>query len=111
MSGKTALYGATKTISVRTNPSAVSGLKLKASAKDAVRLSWTKNTSADGYIIEMKVGGVWKRAGKITKNSTVEFRKSGLKSKTSYTFRVQAYKMSGKTALYGATKTITVKTK
>ncbi len=111
MSGKTALYGATKTISVRTNPSTVSGLKLKASAKNAVRLSWTKNTSADGYIIEMKVNGIWKRAGKITKNTTVEFKKSGLKSKTSYTFRIKAYKMSGKTALYSGYKTITVKTK
>ena len=111
MSGKTALYGTAKTISVRTSPSAVSGLKLKASAKNAVRLSWSKNTSADGYIVEMKVGGVWKRAGKLTKNSTVEFKKSGLKSKTSYTFRIKAYKMSGKTALYGAAKTITVKTK
>ncbi len=111
MSGKTALYSATKTISVRTNPSAVSGLKLKNSAKNAVRLSWTKNTSADGYIVEMKVGGVWKRAGKITSNSTVEFKKSGLKSNTSYTFRVKSYKMSGKTALYSGYTTITVKTK
>ncbi len=111
MSGNTALYSATKTISVRTNPSAVSGLKLKNSAKDAVRLSWTKNTSADGYIIEMKSGSTWTRVGKVTKNSTVEFRKGSLKSKTSYSFRIKAYKMSGKTALYGATKTITVKTK
>ncbi len=111
MSGKTALYGATKTISVRTNPSAVAGLKLKASAKNAVRLTWNKNTSADGYIVEMKVNGVWKRAGKISKNSTVEFKKSGLKSKTAYAFRVKTYKMSGKTALYSGYKTITVKTK
>ncbi len=111
MSGKTALYGATKTISVRTNPSTTTGIKLKNSAKNAVRLSWTKNTSADGYIIEMKVNGVWKRAGKITKNSTIEFKKSGLKSKTSYTFRIKSYKMSGKTALYSGYKTITVKTK
>ena len=111
MSGKTALYGTAKTISVCTNPSTVSGLKLKASAKDAIRLAWSKNTSADGYIIEMKSGSTWTRVGKISKNSTVEFKKSGLKSKTSYSFRVKAYKMSGKTALYGATRAITVKTK
>ncbi len=111
MSGKTALYGATKTISVRTNPSTTSGLKLKNSAKNAVRLSWTKNTSADGYIIEMKSGNSWVRVGKITKNSTIEFKKSGLQAGTAYTFRVKAYKMSGKTALYSGYKTITVKTK
>lgn len=91
--------------------SAVSGLKLKAAAKDAVRLSWNKNTSADGYIIEMKSGSSWTRVGKITSNSTVEFRKSGLKAGTAYTFRVKAYKMSGKTGLYSGYKTITVKTK
>ena len=111
MVGSTPLYSGYKTISACTKPSNISGLRLKAAVSNAVRLAWSKNTSADGYIVEMKVGGVWKRAGKITKNSTVEFKKSGLKSKTSYTFRVKAYKMSGKTALYGATKTITVKTK
>ncbi len=111
MSGTTALYSGYSTLSAMTYPSAVSGLKLKAAAKDAVRLAWDKNTSADGYIIEMKSGDTWTRVSKITKNSTVEFRKGGLKSKTSYSFRIKAYKMSGKTALYGATKTITVKTK
>ena len=111
MSGKTAYYSGYKSISARTNPTAVSGLKLKNSAKDAVRLSWTKNTSADGYIIEMKSGSSWVRVGKITKNSTVEFRKGSLKSKTSYSFRIKTYKMSGSTALYSGYKTITVKTK
>ncbi len=111
MSGKTALYSGYTTISARTNPSAVSGLKLKGRAADALRIAWAKNTSADGYIIEMKSGGKWVRVGKITKNSTVEFKKSKLKAGTLYTFRVKAYKMSGKTALYSGYKTITVKTK
>ncbi len=111
MSGKTALYSAYKTISATTNPSVVSGLKLKAANSNAVRLAWEEDISADGYIIEQKVDGEWTRVGKITKNSTVEFRKSGLNSKTSYLFRVKAYKTVGKTALYSATKTITVKTK
>ena len=111
MDGKTALYSAYKTISATTNPSVVSGLKLKAANSNAVRLAWEEDISADGYIIEQKVDGEWTRVGKITKNSTVEFRKSGLNSKTSYLFRVKAYKTVGKTALYSATKTITVKTK
>lgn len=111
MVGKTPLYSGYKSISARTDPTAVGGLYLKGSAKDAVRLAWNKNTSADGYIIERKSGSDWIRVKKITKNSTSEYRISGLKSKTSYTFRVRTYKMSGKTPLYGAAKTITVRTK
>ncbi len=111
MVGKTALYSGYKSISARTNPTAVGGLYLKGSAKDAVRLAWNKNTSAGGYIIERKSGNKWIRVTKITNNSTTQYRISGLKSKTSYTFRVRTYKMSGKTPLYGAAKTITVRAK
>ena len=107
MSGSTALYSGYTTISARTNPSAISGLKVKGKANNALRIAWTKNTSADGYIIEMKSGSTWTRVGKITKNSTVEFRKAGLNAGTSYSFRVKAYKMSGSTALYSGYKTVT----
>ncbi|MCH5324151.1 MAG: fibronectin type III domain-containing protein [Eubacterium sp.] len=110
MSGSTALYGNTKTISARTNPSAMKGVTLKARAADALRLTWTRNTSADGYIVEMLVNGVWKRAGKVTGNSNVEFKKSGLAGGTAYSFRVCAYKMSGNTALYGKYTTVSYRT-
>ena len=83
----------------------------KGRAADALRLTWTENTSADGYIIEMKDGDTWKRVGKLKDSSAVEFNKYQLKSGTTYTFRVMSYKMSGKTPLYSGYKTITVKTK
>ena len=102
MYGSTAVYGAySTTLSVRTNPSVVAGAKLGGRAADALRINWTKNTSADGYIVEMYQNGKWARVAKITKNSTTTFRKLGLKASTVYKFRVRAYKMSGKTALYG----------
>ena len=81
--------------------SKVTGAKLTGRAADALRINWTKNTSADGYIVEMYQGNKWVRVGKITNNSTTTFRKAGLKASTVYKFRVRAYKMSGKTALYG----------
>ena len=103
MSGSTALYGNySATVTARTNPSAMTGVKLGGSAADALRINWSKNTSADGYIVEMYQGGKWVRAVKIAKNSTTTYRKAGLKACTAYKFRVKAYKMSGKTALYGA---------
>ena len=112
MSGKTALYGAySTTVSARTNPSVIKGVKLTGRAAGALRVNWTKNTTADGYIVEMYKGGKWARVAKITKNSTTTYRASGLKASTAYKFRVKAYKMSGKTALYGNySATVTART-
>ena len=102
MSGKTAVYGAySATVAARTNPSVIKGAKLGGRAADALRINWSKNASADGYIVEMYRNGKWARVAKITSNSTTTFRKAGLKASSVYKFRVRAYKMSGKTALYG----------
>ena len=112
MSGSTALYGDySATVTAMTNPSVVKGAKLGGRAADALRINWTKNTTADGYIVEMYQGNKWVRAAKITSNSTTTFRKAGLKASTVYKFRVRAYKMSGKTALYGNySATVTART-
>ena len=112
MSGKTAVYGAySATVTARTNPSVMTGAKLGGRAADALRINWTKNASADGYIVEMYQGNKWVRVGKITNNSTTTFRKAGLKASSVYKFRVRAYKMSGSTALYGNySATVTART-
>ena len=106
MSGSTALYGNySATVTARTNPSVIKGVKLGGRAADALRINWSKNASADGYIVEMYKGGKWVRVAKITNSGTTTYRKAGLKACTAYKFRVKAYKMSGKTALYGAYST------
>ena len=112
MSGKTAVYSEySATVAARTNPSVMTGAKLGGRAADALRINWTKNASADGYIVEMYQGNKWVRVAKITSNSTTTFRKAGLKASTVYKFRVRAYKMSGKTALYGNySATVTART-
>ncbi len=112
MCGTTAFYSAySATVAARTNPSVIKGAKLGGRAADALRINWTKNASADGYIVEMYQGNKWVRAAKITNNSTTTFRKAGLKASTVYKFRVRAYKMSGKTALYGNfSATVTART-
>ena len=112
MSGSTALYGDySATVTARTNPSVMTGAKLSGRAADALRINWSKNASADGYIVEMYQGGKWVRVAKITNNSTTTFRKTGLKASSVYKFRVRAYKMSGKTALYGNySATVTART-
>ena len=112
MSGKTAVYSAYSTeLAARTNPSVMTGVKLSGRAADALRINWTKNTSADGYIVETYQGNKWIRVAKITNSNTTTFRKAGLKASTVYKFRVRAYKMSGKTALYGNySATVTART-
>ena len=112
MSGSTAVYSEYSTeLAARTNPSVMTGAKLTGRAADALRINWTKNASADGYIVEMYQGSKWVRVGKITNNSTTTFRKAGLKASTVYKFRVRAYKMSGSTALYGNySATVTART-
>ena len=111
MSGKTALYGNySATVTARTNPSIVKGVKIAGKAKDALRVNWTKNASAQGYIVEMYKGGKWVRVAKITNGNTTTFRKAGLAKNTAYKFRVCAYYMSGKTALYGKYGSVSGKT-
>ena len=111
MSGKTALYGNySATVTARTNPSIMKGVKIGGKAKDALRVNWTKNTSAQGYIVEMYKGGKWVRVAKITNGNTTTFRKAGLAKNTTYKFRVRAYHMSGKTALYGNYGSVSGKT-
>ena len=111
MSGKTALYGNySATVTARTNPSVMTGVKIAGKAKDALRVNWTKNTSAQGYIVEMYKGGKWVRVAKITNGNTTTFRKAGLAKNTAYKFRVCAYYMSGKTALYGNYGSVSGKT-
>ena len=112
MSSKTAVYSAySATVAARTNPSVMTGAKLGGRAADALRINWTKNTSADGYIVEMYQNGKWVRVAKITNGNTTTFRKAGLKASSVYKFRVRAYKMSGKTALYGNySATVTART-
>ena len=111
MSGKTALYGNySATVTARTNPSIVKGVKIGGKAKDALRVNWTKNSSAQGYIVEMYKGGKWVRVAKITNGNTTTFRKAGLAKNTTYKFRVKAYYMSGKTALYGNYGSVSGKT-
>ena len=111
MDGTAAYYGNySAEVTARTNPSVMTGVKIGGTAKDALRINWSKNTSAQGYIVEMAQNGEWVRVAKITDNSTTTFRKAGLAKNTSYRFRVCAYHMSGGTPLYGTYVSVSGKT-
>ena len=111
--GKATQYSAySATLSVRTNPSNMSGFKAKSTARTSVTLQWKKNTSATGYEIQKWNGKKWVSAAKVTKNSTVTSTVKNLKKNTSYKFRIRAYKTIGKATQYSSwSGTLTVKTK
>jgi len=101
LNGNAATYSSYKNISGITNPATISGLKIGGHAADALRLNWTKNSKASGYIVEQNKGGKWTRIARIGENSTTTYRVEKLSASTTYKFRVQAFGFDGKTALYG----------
>ncbi len=99
--GKTAIYGNYAYVNGKTNPSIMTGVKIGGTAKDALRINWTKNPTAAGYIIEQYQSGKWVRIAKISNNATTTYRVEKLSPSTTYQFRIRAFNFDGSTALYG----------
>ena len=110
--GKATQYSGYTELSVNTNPSGMSGFKVKSTAKTSVTLQWNKNTTATGYELQKWDGKKWVTLTKITKNSTTTYTVKSLKANTSYKYRIRAYKTIGKATQYsGYSATVTAKTK
>ncbi len=98
-------YYAKKETSVRSStlPGKVKLVSVKKKGAAKAQITWKRIKGADGYEIFMRTGkGSYKKIKTITKGKTVTFTKSGLKKGKSYSFRVRAYKKSGKTKSYGS---------
>ncbi len=100
--GDTPIYGSYIYVSGKTNPSAMTGVKIGGTAKDALRINWTKNSTAAGYIIDQYKNGSWIRIARITNNATTTYRVENLNSSTTYRLRIQAFNFDGSTVLYGS---------
>ena len=108
--GAEAVYGKYVSISGKTNPASVSGLKIGGTAKDALRLNWNTVSGAEGYIIEKYEANTWKRIARLEGGKTGTYRAEGLKAGTNYQFRVRAFGFDGNTAIYSEYKNISGKT-
>ena len=98
------------TVTACTKPAKVTA-KEDAVSGSSVRLTWNKVTGASGYIIQQYKNGQWVRVAKVTSPDTLKYSVTSLKSGTTYKFRVQAYKMLGGKAYYGAwSSTVTAST-
>ena len=58
----------------------------------AVKLSWSKNDKATGYVIEQYKGGKWTALATTKNNTTLTFTVKGLAKGTAYTFRIKSVK-------------------
>ena len=78
--------------------------KIAAVSSSAVKISWSKVSGAVGYVVEQYKDGKWVTAQNIStpKNTVTEYIVTNLNGKTSYKFRVRAYKKVGTSTFYGA---------
>ena len=109
--GKATQYSGYVELSVNTNPTNMSGYKVKSKTATSVTLQWNKNASATGYELQKWDGKKWVTLTKIAKNSTTTYTVKGLKASTTYKYRIRAYKTIGKATQYSAyTATLSVNT-
>ncbi len=104
-------YSGTITQSFTIKPKAVSKLKVKTKTASSVTLSWAKASNVTGYQVQIYKDGKWKTLKTISKNTTVTYKAAKLKSKTSYKFRVRAYKTVDGKKVYSSYKSVSAKTK
>ena len=105
-----AKYGENSNVSGKTNPSSLSGLQIGEKTLDTLQIKWTKNSSAEGYIVEQKKSGNWIRVARIAGNTTTTYRIKNLNDNTTYEFRIQSFSFDGETPLYSEWKNVSGKT-
>ena len=71
------------------NVKSFSGEGISASA---VKLDWSKNDKATGYVIEQYKGGKWTVLATTKNNTTLTFTVKGLAGDTAYSFRIKSYR-------------------
>ena len=96
------IWGSHSVVKTATVPATVKISSATSGSAGKVTLKWS-STTATGYEIYMATGkdGQYKKIKTITKNTTTSYTKSSLKSGTTYSFIVRAYKTVGDSKLYG----------
>ena len=76
----------------------------------AVKLDWSKNDKATGYVIEQYKGGKWTAIATTKNNTTLTFTVKGLAKGTAYTFRIKSARTVGSTTEFSEYASVKVKT-
>lgn len=88
-------------VSATTKPAAMSGVAVSGKTSTTLTVSWDKNDSATGYILQMYADGAWKNIANIKDINTTSYKATGLSASTLYKFRMVAYNNGTGTTLYG----------
>ncbi|MBQ8791277.1 MAG: fibronectin type III domain-containing protein [Ruminiclostridium sp.] len=110
--GETVCGDKTATLTVNTQMTAVKGFTSPSKSTTAIRLNWTKNAYATGYVIEQYTNSGWVQIADITDKATTTYKVTGLASGTAYKFRMKAYSVTkyGETIYGDKTATLTANT-
>ena len=103
----------TEELTISTMMTAVKGFTSPSRATTAIRLNWSENAYATGYVIDQYTNNGWIQIADITDSEITTYKVTGLKSGTAYKFRIRAYSVTetGET-IYGNNNiaTLTVNT-
>ena len=81
-------------------------------SNSAIKLVWSKNNMATGYVIEQYKGGKWTAIATTKNNTTLTFTVKGLAKGTTYSFRIKSFRKTGSTtefSEYASIKAATLK--
>ena len=97
ISGESEIYGGYVKIAGKTRIPNVASFKGRAVSQTAVKLDWSKNDKATGYVIEQYKGGKWTALATTKNNTTLTFTVKGLAKGTTYSFRIKSFRKTGST--------------
>ena len=97
VSGTTEYSGEYTRLAAKTRIANVASFKGSAVSASAVKLDWSKNDKATGYVIEQYKGGKWTVLATTKNNTTLTFTVKGLAEGTTYSFRIKSFRKTGST--------------
>ena len=97
VSGTTEYSGEYTRLAAKTRIANVASFKGSAVSDSAVKLGWSKNDKATGYVIEQYKGGKWTALATTKNNTTLTFTVKGLAKGTAYSFRIKSFRKTGST--------------
>ena len=108
--GDTTTYGSYVRVVGTTDIPNVAKFTGSAVSASAVKLDWSKNDKATGYVIEQYKGGKWTVLATTKNNTTLTFTVKGLAKGTAYTFRIKSARTVGSTTEFSEYASVKVKT-